>query len=78
MPTRLRDATDANFDPLNSNKNKYVMQYNSTSNQFEVVSVDTIISIATSTPTPENFVTQLEQEIDVNNLTFTGLDGGTF
>jgi hypothetical protein len=77
MPTRLRDATDANFDPLN-NKNKHVMKYNSTSNSFEVVSVDTIIPLASTTSTPEDFITQLEQEIDVNNINFTGLDAGSF
>ena len=77
MPTRLRDATDANFDPLN-NKNKHVMKYNSTSNSFEVVSVDTTISLASTTSTPQDFITQLEEEIDPNNIAFGGIDAGAF
>jgi hypothetical protein len=78
MPTRLRDATDANFDPLNNSKNKYLMVYESSSNSFVMASSDTVISVATTSPTPQDFITQLEEEIDPNNIAFSGLDAGTF
>ena len=78
MPTRLRDATDANFDPLNNSKNKYLMVYESSSNSFVIVSSDTLVSAATTSPTLQGFITQLEEEIDPNNIAFSGLDAGTF
>ena len=77
MPTRLRDLTDTDLQNLNSTKNKYVMRYSASADKFDIISADTIVSAA-STNIPDNFVTQVEQEVDVNNITFAGLDGGTF
>lgn len=77
MPTRLRDLTDTDLQNLNSTKNKYVMRYSASADKFDIISADTIVS-ASSTNIPDNFVTQVEEEVDVNNITFAGLDGGTF
>lgn len=77
MPTRLRDLTNTDLQNLNSTKNKYVLRYSASSDKFDIISTDTIVSAA-STALPDSFVTQVEQEIDVNKVTFRGLDGGTF
>jgi len=77
MPTRLRDLTDTDLQNLNSTKNKYVMRYSASADKFDVTSADTIVSAA-STNIPDDFVTQVEEEINLNNIAFAGIDGGTF
>ncbi len=76
MPTRLRDLNDADFDPLNQSKNKNVMRYNHSTGKFDVIPADNVL--ATSTSPPESFVGAVENEIDIDNVTFTGVDGGVF
>jgi len=76
MPTRLQDLTNTDFGTLNAAKNKNIMRYNASTGKFDVVQIDTTLGLAT-TP-PQAFVDVIESKIDVNNVTFRGLDGGTF
>lgn len=77
MPTRLRDLTDTDLQNLNNSKNKFVLKYNSSTNLFDLVSADGIISGAAPS-IPQDFIDQAEEEIDSNNINFSGLDAGTF
>ena len=76
MPTRLRDLNDTDFDPLNATKNKNVMRYNHSTRKFDIIPADNVLS--TSATPPESFVQVVENQIDINNVTFAGVDGGTF
>lgn len=76
MPTRLRDLSDTDFGTLDSTKNKNAMRYNASTGKFDVITADDVLS--SSTVPPESFVQTVESQIDVNNLTFDGVDGGTF
>jgi hypothetical protein len=76
MPTRLRDLNDTDFDPLNQSKNKNVMRYNHSTGKFDVIPADDVL--LTATEPPQDFIEVVESEIDVNNITFTGIDGGSF
>ena len=76
MPTRLRDLNDTDFDPLNQSKNKNVMRYNHSTGKFDVIPADDVL--LTATEPPQDFIDVVESEIDVNNITFTGIDGGSF
>jgi len=76
MPIRFRDLSDSDFDPLNASKNKNVIKYNHTTGKFDTVSADSVLS--SSENLPEDFVDVVESEVDVNNVTFTGIDGGSF
>ena len=77
MPINLRDLKDTDFGTLDKNKNKNVMRYNHSTGKFNVVDADTVLSIA-STAIPQDFVDVVQSEINVNNITFTGIDGGSF
>ena len=77
MPRRFRDLNDTDFDPLNQSKNRNVVRYNHSIGRFDVIDADSVLSIA-STTVPQNFVDVVQSEIDVNNITFTGIDGGSF
>ena len=52
------------------------MRYNASTGKFDVVQIDTTLGLAT-TP-PQAFVDVIESKIDVNKVTFRGIDGGTF
>jgi hypothetical protein len=76
MPTRLRDLSDTDFGTLDSTKNKNAMRYNGTTGKFDVITADDVLSSVAELP--ESFVQIVEDQIDVNNLTFDGVDGGFF
>jgi len=79
MPTRLRDLTDTDLQNLNSTKNKYVLRYSASADKFVLVTADQVLSTSSEdSDLPDDFVAQVEKEVDVNNITFSGLDGGTF
>jgi len=76
MPIKLRDLGDTNFGSLNQSKNKNVIRYNHSIGKFDIISADEVLSKADNPP--ESFIDVVESEIDINNVTFTGIDGGTF
>jgi hypothetical protein len=79
MPTRLRDSSDADFPSLKDTKNNHVIRYNSSNDSFDMVSIDSILSVASEDgDLPDNFIDLLETEVDPNNMTFLSIDGGTF
>ena len=79
MPTRVRDLNDTDLQNLNNSKNKYVLRYNADLDKFDVVSVDSILSeTSTDLDVPDDFVTQVEDQVNVNNIGFSGVDAGTF
>jgi hypothetical protein len=78
MPVRFR--TLANFsDTISNLKDKHVVRYNNTSEKFELVSVDQVLEISQEDDDISNpFVTQLEQQIDADNIPRGNVDGGSF
>jgi hypothetical protein len=77
MPTRFRDLSDTDLQNISSANNKNVVKFNSTTSKFDVVTADSIVSAA-ATSIPQEFVDIVEEEIDINNVSFSGLDAGTF
>ena len=77
MPTRFRDLSDTDLQNLSSVNNKNVLKFNSTTNKFDIITADSIVSAA-ATSIPQEFVDIVEEEIDINNVGFSGLDAGTF
>ena len=76
MPVRLRDLNDTDFGTLDETKNRNVMRYNHSKGKFDVIDADSVLSSATELP--ESFVQTVEDQIDIDNLTFDGVDGGFF
>ena len=77
MPINLRDLKDTDFGTLNQSKNRNVVRYNHSIGRFDVIDADSVLSIA-STTVPQDFVDVVQSKIDVNNIIFTGIDGGVF
>lgn len=79
MPIRLRELTNLDVDPLNQSKNKYLMRYNATNNNFDLIPADVMLAkSAEDGDISDEFVDQLEQEIDVSQISNINLNGGTF
>ena len=78
MPRRLRDVSNTDFGTLNRFKDKHLVSYEG--NGFTLSSKDNILSSiqVLDTDLPDDFVDQIEEEIDINNLSFSGIDGGAF
>jgi len=80
MPTRTRDLTDNELEILDTDgaaKDKQVLRYNATTDEFDVVSADNILISSLTTPSPGSFITTVESELDQKNINFT-LEGGGF
>ena len=78
MPRRVRDLSDNELEILDTNgasRNKFVLRYNATTDEFDVVSTDDILISSLTTPSPRDFVTTLESELEDVTRTF---QGGTF
>jgi hypothetical protein len=80
MASNLRELLNVNFGTLDNSKNKYVVSYNSTSNVYSLVSSDSVLSSdnVLDGDLPNDFVTQIENEVDLGNIDFAGVDGGIF
>jgi len=76
MPTRFRDLTNVNFGALNSNKNKNVIRYNSTTGKFETITIDTLLSFSTNPP--DTIIDIIQENVNTVGLEVKTIDGGTF
>jgi hypothetical protein len=80
MAVNLRGLENVNFGTLNSSKNKHVVKYVASSDTYELVSADSVLSSSNvlDGDLPDDFVNQIESEIDPDNLEILGYDGGGF
>ena len=78
MPRRVRDLSDNELQILDTDgasRNKFVLRYNATTDKFDVVSTDDILISSLTTPSPRDFVTTLESQLeDVDRI----FEGGSF
>ena len=57
----------------------FVLVYDSSSDKFTLVDPDVVLSKSVEdNDLPDEFITQLEQEIDLGDVTIDNLDGGGF
>ena len=77
MPLRVRNLD--NSDGGDASKNKFALQYNHSLDRFVLISVNDLLTKASEdSDFDDTFVTQLEQEINTENITEVDLDGGSF
>jgi len=78
MPLRIKDLLDFDKRDLTSNK---VLVYDSNTDSFFLESPDQLLVDTVPDdpePIPEVFVEQIEEQIDVTNMSIIGVDAGTF
>ena len=78
----MKDVTDMDDfygEPLNESKNKFVLRYNHTLRGFDMVSADGVLIKQTETSLPVGFLTVMESELKLEDITEIGeVDGGGF
>jgi len=79
QPSSLQEMGDIDFGTLDATKDNLVVSYDSDTNKFVLISADEILDTAAQTGNvSDQFVTQLEQELDLGAITLEDLDGGGF
>ena len=79
MPRNFRQLNDFSDTTLGVAKNKHVLRYNNTLGRFQLIPFDTALDVSASdSDISDSFVEQLEQEIEVGEVTQFDYDGGSF
>jgi len=77
--SRIRDMENANFGTLNASKNNNMISYDIISNTFVLISPDDMLENSVDdNDLPDDFIDVMEQEINLSNVKFNGVDGGSF
>lgn len=76
----LRDMRDTNFGTLGNSKNKHLVAYDASQAAFVVKSMDDVFSsdAVLDGDLPDDFVEQIEAEIDIGDMELDRVDGGSF
>ena len=79
-PKKLEMYLNMNFGDLDQTKNKFLIRYDATTEEYKLLGMDAILSSSQvlDDDLPDDFVEQVESEIDAANLDFEGVDGGAF
>tara|TARA_B100000925_G_scaffold270860_1_gene233649 strand:+ start:544 stop:783 length:240 start_codon:yes stop_codon:yes gene_type:complete len=76
----LRDMEDTNFGSLGNSKHMHLVSWSGSQGSFIVRSMDEELSheVVLDGDLPDDFVTQIENEIDTSNMELGEVDAGTF
>ena len=79
QPSIIQEMGDTAFGTLDSTKDGLLVSYDSTTDKFVLVTADQVLSTSSEDDDlPDDFITQLEQELDLGTIQIDNLDGGTF
>jgi len=77
-PSSIREMGDTSFGELGPLKDGQIVSYDSTTNKFVLITADELLGVSAEDQDISNeFITQLEQELDLSN-TISSVDGGEF
>lgn len=77
--TRFEQLTDATFGDLAERTTNGILAYDSTADKFVLIDDDSVLSNAASDgDLPDDFIAEVEDEINLGNITIESLDGGSF
>jgi hypothetical protein len=75
----LEELGDVNVGTPGSGQDGYLLAYDSATDTFNLISPDTYLSSAVEdSDLPDNFITQLENELDLGSIQVDSVDGGGF
>lgn len=78
-PSVIQEMGDTDFGTLDSDKDGYVVSYDSATDKFILISADELLGVAVEdSDLSDAFITQIEQEIDLGQVATTSIDGGSF
>ena len=79
QPSRIEEMGDANFGVLDESKDGLVVVYDNAASNFILVTPDAILrEAAKDEDISDEFVQQLETELDLADVVVDKIDGGSF
>ena len=79
VPHRIDELLDTEFGTLDESKDGMLVSYDADTNKFVLITADNVLEESASDgDIPDDFVDQLEEEIDLGEISITNLDGGTW
>jgi len=79
QPSRIEEMSDAAFGTLDESKDGLIVSFDQETKNFVLVTPDTLLTRSIEDQDiSDEFITQLEQEISLAEVTVTDLDGGSF
>ena len=77
--TRFEQLTDTTFGDLAERTTNGILVYDSVSDKFVLIDDDSILSAAASDgDLPDDFIAEVEDEINLGSIAIESLDGGSF
>lgn len=78
-PSQLEEMGDTAFGTLDASKDGLIVSYDGTQDKFILVTPDSILDTsAEDDDVSDEFVTQLEAELNLGNIQVESVDGGGF
>jgi len=75
----ITELGDTDFGDLDSSKDGMVVSYDSKTDTFVLITADDVlIESAADEDIPDEFVDQVEEEVDLGTIALDELDGGSF
>lgn len=75
----LEELGDVNIGTPGSGQDGYLLAYDSATDTFNLISPDTYLSSTVDdNDLPDDFITQLESELDLGSIQVDSVDGGGF
>lgn len=79
QPSRLEEMSDTAFGTLDESKDGLIVSFDRETKNFVLVTADTLLDRSTEDNNlSDTFITQLEQEINLADVSVDNIDGGTF
>jgi len=79
QPSIVSEMGDTDFGDLNQTKDGQIVSYDSTTNKFVLITADDLLGVsADDGEISQEFITTLEQELDLGQVADVNLDGGGF
>lgn len=77
--TNFEELNDVNIENVGISQNGHVLVYDASTDKFVLVDPDAVLSTSTEDSVlPQEFISQLEQELDLGEIQVDVLDGGGF
>lgn len=75
----IQDLKDTNFGTLDATKDGLIVSYDNDTGKFILVDSDSLLVASTDDSNlPDTFITQVESQIDLGEVTESDVDGGPF
>ena len=77
--TNFEELNDVNIENVGNSQDGHVLVYDASTDKFVLVNPDVVLSTsAQDSDLPDDFISQLEGELDLGQIQVDVLDGGAF